>query len=74
MLGASKMAMSFVAVALCWLILAGSNNVRYYAGNKQHFFMAHVGGLKAVLLWAGFALALSSLAAHSFSPFLYFQF
>jgi alginate O-acetyltransferase complex protein AlgI len=72
--GASKMAMSFAAVALCWLVLAGSNNVRYYAGNKEQYFMRHVGGLKAVLLWAGFALALSSLAANSFSPFLYFQF
>nr|WP_319527874.1 MBOAT family O-acyltransferase [Pseudomonas laurentiana] len=73
-LGASKMAMSFAAVALCWLILAGTNNVRYYAGNKEHYFMRHVGGLKAMLLWCGFGLALSSLAAHSFSPFLYFQF
>ncbi|MNQ87213.1 hypothetical protein D3C85_1024280 [compost metagenome] len=55
-------------------MLAGSNNVRFYAGNKEQYFMRHVGGLKALLLWAGFALALSSLAAHSFSPFLYFQF
>lgn len=73
-LGASKMAMSFAAIALCWLVLAGNNNVRFYAGHKEQYFMRHVGGLKALLLWAGFTLALSSLAAHSFSPFLYFQF
>jgi len=73
-LGASKMAMSFALVAVAWLILSGINNVRFYAGNKEQYFMRHVGGLKMLLLWAGFALALSSLAAHSFSPFLYFQF
>lgn len=73
-LGASKMAMSFALVAVAWLILSGINNVRFYAGNKQQYFMRHVGGMKMLLLWAGFALALSSLAAHSFSPFLYFQF
>ncbi|NVZ20813.1 MBOAT family O-acyltransferase [Pseudomonas costantinii] len=73
-LGASKMAMAFALVAVVWLILSGANNVRFYAGNKQQYFMRHVGGVQMLLLWAGFALALSSLAAHSFSPFLYFQF
>lgn len=73
-LGASKMAMAFALVAVAWLILSGINNVRFYAGNKQQYFMRHVGGMKMLLLWAGFALSLSSLAAHSFSPFLYFQF
>ena len=43
--------------------LAGINNVRYYAGNKDGYFMRHVGVLHSLLLWAGFLLALSSLAA-----------
>jgi alginate O-acetyltransferase complex protein AlgI len=43
------------------------------AGNKDGYFMRHVGVLHSLLLWAGL-LALSSLAANSFSPFLYFQF
>jgi len=73
-LGASKMAMAFALVALAWLVLAGINNVRFYAGNKEDYFMRHVGALHSVLLWGGFLLALSSLAANSFSPFLYFQF
>ena len=30
--------------------------------------------LSMLLLWAGFGLSLSRLAANSFSPFLYFQF
>jgi len=55
-------------------VLAGVNNVRFYAGNKEGYFMRHVGALHSVLLWGGFLLALSSLAANSFSPFLYFQF
>lgn len=73
-LGASKMAMAFALVAVAWLILAGINNVRFYAGNQEGYFMRHVGVLHSLLLWAGFLLALSSLAASSFSPFLYFQF
>jgi alginate O-acetyltransferase complex protein AlgI len=73
-LGASKMAMAFALVALAWLVLAGINNLRFYAGNKEGYFMRHVGALHSVLLWGGFLLALSSLAANSFSPFLYFQF
>ncbi|HGA2318046.1 TPA: MBOAT family protein [Pseudomonas putida] len=73
-LGASKMAMAFALVALAWLVLAGINNLRFYAGNKEGYFMRHVGALNSVLLWGGFLLALSSLAANSFSPFLYFQF
>ncbi|MDF3932608.1 MBOAT family O-acyltransferase [Pseudomonas citronellolis] len=73
-LGASKMTMAFTALALVWLALAGINNVRFYAGNKDGYFMASVSGLNMLLLWAGFFVALSSLAANSFSPFLYFQF
>ena len=33
-----------------------------------------VGGFSALLLWVGFLLTLTRLAANSFSPFLYFQF
>lgn len=72
--GASKMAVAFVALAVIWLVLAGINNVRFYAGNKTGYFMRHVGGLNSLLLWGGFLLSLSSLTANSFSPFLYFQF
>lgn len=50
-LGASKMAMAFALVALAWLILAGINNVRFYAGNKTGYFMRHVGVLHSLLLW-----------------------
>lgn len=68
------MAMAFNLVALAWLVLAGRNNVRYYAGLKDGYVMQHFGGVQALMLWSGFFVALSSLAANSFSPFLYFQF
>jgi alginate O-acetyltransferase complex protein AlgI len=72
--GTSMMTISFALVAVVWLVIAGAINSRYYAGNKEQYFMQHVGGFSALLLWAGFALAISRLAANSFSPFLYFQF
>lgn len=72
--GASQMALAFLVVAALWVVLAGINNVRFYAGNKEGYFMRSVTGMNAALVWAGFLLALSSLAANSFSPFLYFQF
>jgi alginate O-acetyltransferase complex protein AlgI len=72
--GTSAMTISFALVAVVWLVVAGAINSRYYAGNKEQYFMQHVGGFSALLLWAGFALAISRLAANSFSPFLYFQF
>jgi alginate O-acetyltransferase complex protein AlgI len=74
-LGTSAMTLSFTLVALLWLVVAGTINQRYYAGNKQQpYFMQHVDGLNTLLLWAVFLLTLSRLAANSFSPFLYFQF
>lgn len=73
-LGTSRMAMAFNLVALAWLVLAGRNNVRYYAGLKDGYVMQHFGGVQALMLWSGLFVALSSLAANSFSPFLYFQF
>jgi alginate O-acetyltransferase complex protein AlgI len=73
--GTSAMTLSFALVALLWIAIAGGINIRYYAGiNKDQYFMHSVSGFSAVLLWAGFILTLSRLAANSFSPFLYFQF
>ena len=73
-LGTSNMTMFFVIVALAWLFFAGRNNIRFYAGKKEDYFMSTFSGVQAVALWLGFILALTSLAANSFSPFLYFQF
>ena len=73
--GTSVMTLAFTLIALLWVVIAGGINIRYYAGaNKDQYFMQHVGGVNALLLWAGFILTLSRLAANSFSPFLYFQF
>jgi alginate O-acetyltransferase complex protein AlgI len=70
----SSMTVAFTGLALAWIALAGRINLRYYAGHKQGYLMEHVSGLSMLLLWAGFGLSLSRLAANSFSPFLYFQF
>ncbi|MBT1445097.1 membrane-bound O-acyltransferase family protein [Shewanella sp. JM162201] len=72
--GVSSLPLLFVAVALLWLLLAGRSNYRFYHRGEQGYLFQNVAGLQAVLLWGGFALALSRLAANSFSPFLYFQF
>ncbi|HLD64818.1 MAG TPA: MBOAT family O-acyltransferase [Pseudomonas sp.] len=73
-LGTSSLSMSFVLVALVWLVIAGTINNRFYAHKGQAYFMQHVSGLGTLLLWAGFGLSITRLAANSFSPFLYFQF
>lgn len=72
--GTSTMTISFVFLALAWIVIAGRINIRYYAGNKENYFMQQVSGVQALLLWAIFLLTISRLAANSFSPFLYFQF
>lgn len=72
--GASLMTMSFLLVGIAWMLVAGRINLRYYASDQQRYFMQHVSGYGALLLWFGFALSLTRLAASSFSPFLYFQF
>ncbi|SDU34955.1 MBOAT family O-acyltransferase [Halopseudomonas salegens] len=72
--GASLMSISFLVVALTWWFFTGRINLRYYAGEQEGYFMQHVSSLSALFLWAGFVLALTRLAANSFSPFLYFQF
>ncbi|HSX88007.1 MAG TPA: MBOAT family O-acyltransferase [Pseudomonas sp.] len=73
-LGTSSLTVSFTLVAVAWLVIAGTINRRYYAGQKVGYLMQNVSGFSALLLWAGFALSLTRLAANSFSPFLYFQF
>ncbi|WP_339897219.1 MBOAT family O-acyltransferase [uncultured Gilvimarinus sp.] len=72
-IGTSSMAMMFVVFSIIWLVVAGWINVRF-ARTKGSYVMQNVAGWQAVLLWLGFALAVSKLAANSFSPFLYFQF
>ena len=73
--GVSMMSMSFYLIGMAWIALAGTINIRYYATNRQQpYFMQHVQGLSSLFLWFGFALAMTRLAANSFSPFLYFQF
>ncbi|PKM29744.1 MAG: membrane-bound O-acyltransferase family protein [Gammaproteobacteria bacterium HGW-Gammaproteobacteria-11] len=74
MYGTSLMTLSFLLVGLAWMVIASRINLRYYANEGQPYFMQHVGGFSALLLWVGFVIALTRLAANSFSPFLYFQF
>lgn len=73
--GTSAMTMTFTLIALLWIVIAGSINIRYYASaGQQPYFMQHVSGFGTLLLWLGFLLTITRLAANSFSPFLYFQF
>lgn len=72
--GTSLLSFGFLIFGVAWMVIAGRINVRYYTSNQQHYFMQHVGGINALLIWAGFAVALTRLSANSFSPFLYFQF
>ena len=74
LIGTSQLTMSFVAVAILWMVLAGAHNRRFYALPGSSYLMQHVQGVGSLVLWVGFALAISRLAANSFSPFLYFQF
>lgn len=70
----SSVPLVFVLVALIWMTLAGISNRRFYTTGKQQYFMWRVGGGSALLVWVGFCLALTKLAASHYSPFLYFQF
>ncbi len=72
--GTSMLTISFFGVALIWMAIAKRINLRFYAMDQTTYFMQHVGGVSALLLWIGFTLAVTRLAANSFSPFLYFQF
>ncbi|MCY1275083.1 Peptidoglycan O-acetyltransferase [compost metagenome] len=72
--GTSSLSMSFVLLALAWIVVAGALNNRFYARKDAPYFMQHVSGASALLLWAGFGISITRLAANSFSPFLYFQF
>ncbi|MBB1519004.1 MBOAT family O-acyltransferase [Aquipseudomonas guryensis] len=70
----SNMTVAFTLVALAWVVVAGRINLRFFNHDSQNYVMQHVGGMGALLLWAGFGISISRLAANSFSPFLYFQF
>lgn len=72
--GSSRMTIAFFGVTVLWTTIASTINKRYYLGYNNNYFMQRVTGFNSLLLWTGFLLALSSLAANSFSPFLYFQF
>lgn len=74
LLSVSRLTMTFVMVAVAWLVIAGVINTRFYANPEKPYFMADVSGWQGMLLWVGFILAISKLMASSFSPFLYFQF
>lgn len=74
LLASSRLTLAFVLVAVVWLVIAGRTNLRFYARESAPYLMQEVRGWQAGLLWLGFALAVSRLAANSFSPFLYFQF
>ena len=73
-LGTSQMTLAFLVLGLIWIVVTSYINRRFYALKQEQYFMSHVSGLYAVLLWAGFLLAITKLSASSFSPFLYFQF
>jgi len=70
----SSLSMAFVVIAVLWLIISGITNLRFYAGKATGYLMENVSGAQALLLWVGFALAVTKLSATRFSPFLYFQF
>jgi alginate O-acetyltransferase complex protein AlgI len=70
----SNMTVAFTLVALAWVVVAGRINLRFFNHDQKQYVMQHVGGLGALLLWAGFGISITRLAANSFSPFLYFQF
>ncbi|WP_344807174.1 hypothetical protein [Allohahella marinimesophila] len=70
----SATSFAFVFIALGWIVVAGVINRRFYSLKPEMYFMKHVGGAQAVLLWVAFGLSVTKLAASSFSPFLYFQF
>lgn len=77
LIGTSQLTLSFVALAILWVAVAGASNRRFYAAatpQQSRYFMQHVQGMASLFLWTGFALAISRLAANTFSPFLYFQF
>lgn len=73
-IGTSSLTVAFSLVAVAWIVGAGMINRRYYAGQQDAYLMQNVSGMSTVLLWAGFGVAVTRLAANSFSPFLYFQF
>ena len=73
-LATSQLTMAFIGVALLWIAIAGALNTRYYRQPGAAYVMQSVQGIQALLLWIAFALAITRLAANSFSPFLYFQF
>jgi alginate O-acetyltransferase complex protein AlgI len=74
-LGASQLSLAFIFLAIAWVVLAGRHNLRFYAGTPTTpSTVRRVSGWNAMWLWLGFAISLTSLAAHSFSPFLYFEF
>lgn len=70
----SKMTLAFLALSVGWVIIAGYLNRQFYTSQKETYFMKEVTGWKNLLLWVGFALAISKLSATAYSPFLYFQF
>ncbi|MCP5163044.1 MAG: MBOAT family protein [Hahellaceae bacterium] len=86
-LSTSKMTLAFVVLGFIWIVIAGMINRRFYAQHATQkkaaaptqtseltYFMQSVRGTGAVFLWMGFGVAVTRLAANSFSPFLYFQF
>lgn len=73
-LATSQLNMAFVGIALAWIAIAGFMNRRFYTWPDRPYLMQSVAGVQAILLWVAFSLAITRLAANSFSPFLYFQF
>src|SRR5690606_25293070 len=61
LIGTSQLTLSFVAVAILWVALAGAHNRRFYALPGSPYLMRHVQGIGSLVLWVGFALAISRL-------------
>lgn len=74
MIGTSKMTLAFLLVSVIWLVVTGFINRRFYRLKQDVYVMSHVSRGQALILWGAFGLAVTKLAASSFSPFLYFQF
>lgn len=74
LIATSKMTLAFLLISIIWVIITGVINRRFYALNQDVYVMSHVSKVQAVVLWTAFILAVTKLAASSFSPFLYFQF
>lgn len=61
-------------IGYIWVFSTGAMNKRYYLGKTENYQTKNLSNIQTVIIWGLFLLAITRLAANSFSPFLYFQF